>query len=262
MKGGKFSRVEGNQLALLSPHVKGDKHPQHAPKIGETIASDKIDHGWGNVKDPKIQKELKEKIANETKGKTPKTLKATLPPDVAQKMTKGHGLSGTTTPGKKLLTTSGSPSGTAAPPGKHPGKPFNLPATGATATPAGKPGLAIRHPGQPLNLQTNPTTATPATSPTEKRPLKTYNPPTTGATPGAAPTPFEKHHKPSTGFQPQGGLGPQPTPTKPQHRATPPPPRHFATPLQYYKPTPPPYYYKPLQRPIGRPTPTPTPRKR
>src|SRR6202011_505563 len=60
--GGKFSKKEGNQLALLSP---------------------KIHHGWSNVKDPKLEKQLKSKIASENKGKN---MKATLPPDVAQKV--------------------------------------------------------------------------------------------------------------------------------------------------------------------------------
>ena len=272
IKGGKFSHVEGNQLALLSPHVKGDKHPQHAPKVAETVASNKIDHGWSNVKDPKIEKELKQKIADETKGKTPKTFKATLPPDVAQKITKAHGLGKTATPGqspllsagKKLPTTSGAPAGTAAPPGKHPGKPFNLPATGPTATPSGKLTPAIRHPGQPLNLPTTAAPATPTISPTGKHPGKAYNLPTTGATPTAAPTPIGKRHKPPTSLQPQGVTGSQPTPARPRHFATPPltPP---LTPPQYYKPTPSPQpLYNAPPRPRGRPTltPTPTPRRR
>jgi hypothetical protein len=46
--GGKFSKKEGNQLALLSPHVKGDKNSTHSPKTAEHIGADKINKGWGN----------------------------------------------------------------------------------------------------------------------------------------------------------------------------------------------------------------------
>jgi hypothetical protein len=42
--GGKFSKHEGNQLALLSPHVKGEKNPQHTPKVATTLGSNKVDH--------------------------------------------------------------------------------------------------------------------------------------------------------------------------------------------------------------------------
>jgi hypothetical protein len=89
--GGKFSKQEGNQLGLLSPHIKGEKNPQHTPKIAESLKSDKIDHGWNNVKDPKVRNDLKNKIANESKGKGPKNAKATLPSDVAQRISKQHG---------------------------------------------------------------------------------------------------------------------------------------------------------------------------
>jgi hypothetical protein len=83
--------LEGNRLALLAPRVKGEKNPKHLPKVAEHIGSDKIDNGWGNVKDKKIEKELRRHIADENKGKGPKTEKANLPPDVAEKIKKHHG---------------------------------------------------------------------------------------------------------------------------------------------------------------------------
>jgi hypothetical protein len=70
--GGKFSKHEGNQLALLSPRIKGEKNPEHMPKTAESIGANKIDHGWNNVKDPKVKNDLKNKIAEESKGKNPK----------------------------------------------------------------------------------------------------------------------------------------------------------------------------------------------
>jgi hypothetical protein len=99
IKGGKFSQREGNQLALLSPHVKGEKNPKHNPKIAEALGSDKIDKGWGNVKDKKAEKELRNHIAEESKGKDPKTAKATLSPEVAQKLGKYHGSAAAGGPG-------------------------------------------------------------------------------------------------------------------------------------------------------------------
>jgi hypothetical protein len=89
--GGKFSKKEGNQLALLSPHVKGDKNSKHSPKTAEHIGADKIDKGWGNGKDKKLENQARNHIAEESKGKDPKNTKATLPSDVAQKIGKHHG---------------------------------------------------------------------------------------------------------------------------------------------------------------------------
>ncbi|MEP6603820.1 MAG: DUF6600 domain-containing protein, partial [Spartobacteria bacterium] len=86
--GGKHSRLEGNQLALLSPRVHGEKNPKHAPKVAERLGRDKIDKGWGNA-DKKQQKQLRDKIAGENKGKD-RNAKATLPADVAGKVGKHH----------------------------------------------------------------------------------------------------------------------------------------------------------------------------
>lgn len=90
LPGGKHSHLDGNQLALVSPNVKGGKNSKHNPKIAETLGRDKVDGGWGGVNKNK-QKELRDQIATQSKGKDPKTDKATLPPDVAQKIGKHHG---------------------------------------------------------------------------------------------------------------------------------------------------------------------------
>ena len=90
-KGGKFARQEGNQLALLSPRIRGDRNPKHTPRIAESLGSDKIDKGWGSVKDKNAEKQLRNHIAEESKGKDASTAKATLSPDVAQKLGRHHG---------------------------------------------------------------------------------------------------------------------------------------------------------------------------
>jgi hypothetical protein len=90
MGGGKYSNMKGNQLSLLSPHVKNQAHPQHAPKVAEHLGADKIDKGW-NGKDKNLEKQARNHIAEENKGKSPKNAKATLPNDVAQNMQQHHG---------------------------------------------------------------------------------------------------------------------------------------------------------------------------
>ncbi|MEP7015095.1 MAG: DUF6600 domain-containing protein [Verrucomicrobiota bacterium] len=88
--GGKFSKHEGNQLGLMSPHIKGEKNSKHLPKTAESLSADKIGHGWG--KDKKAEKEAKNYIAKENGGKNSKNTKATLPADVASQMKTGkHG---------------------------------------------------------------------------------------------------------------------------------------------------------------------------
>jgi hypothetical protein len=89
--GGRFSSHEGNQLGLVSPHVKNEKNPKFSPPISASLKSDKVDHGWNNVKDPKLKNNLKNQIAADSKGKGPNNTKATLPPDVAQKLSTRHG---------------------------------------------------------------------------------------------------------------------------------------------------------------------------
>ena len=67
--------------------MTAEKNPKFVPKIAEKVSDAKIDHGWNELKDQKVKTDLKNKIAEQSKGQTPLTTKATLPPDVAQKLT-------------------------------------------------------------------------------------------------------------------------------------------------------------------------------
>lgn len=88
--GGKFAKHEGNQLGLVSPRIHGNKNPKFRPKIAESAGADKIDHGWKGIKDKKQERDLRNHIAGETKGKNPRNSPAKLPDGVAEKM-KRHG---------------------------------------------------------------------------------------------------------------------------------------------------------------------------
>jgi len=88
--GGKFAKHDGNQLGLVSPRIHGNKNPKFRPKIAESAGADKIDHGWKGIKDKKQERDLRNHIAQETKGKTPRNSPAKLPDGVAEKM-KRHG---------------------------------------------------------------------------------------------------------------------------------------------------------------------------
>jgi hypothetical protein len=87
---GQFAQKQGNQLVFLSPRIQGGA-ATHTPKFAETLKADRIDKGWGSVKDPKIKDDLRKHIADQTRGQTPKTTRATVPPDVAQNVLKKHG---------------------------------------------------------------------------------------------------------------------------------------------------------------------------
>src|SRR6266480_639808 len=107
--GGKYAKHEGNQLGLVSPHVKGGTNLQHDPKVAANLKSNQVDHGWNNIKDPKTQRDLKNKIAQQNQGKSPKNAKATLPSDAKTRMQNRN----------KALA--GGPAGGAGA-GQHPGK--------------------------------------------------------------------------------------------------------------------------------------------
>ena len=89
LKGGKLSHLEGNQLGLVSPNIKGDKNSKHNPKTTETLGADKRDKGWGN--DKKQENTARNHIAQESKGKDPKNTKATLPSDLGDRVAKKNG---------------------------------------------------------------------------------------------------------------------------------------------------------------------------
>ena len=88
-----IQRQGGRPIATVNVNPLNSRGIQvaatHTPRIAETLGSDKIDKGW--PKDPKIQNDLRKHIAEQTRGQTPKTTRATVPPDVAQKVSKKHG---------------------------------------------------------------------------------------------------------------------------------------------------------------------------
>ena len=131
--GGKFSQLNGNRLSLVTPTVIPTKQSSSLQGI-EAIKSPNIDHGWSQVKDPKLATALKSKIARETKGMTPQNTNAKLPAGLAVK-------------GGQSVPTGAN--GQPTPQGKrHPGQPLQLPGTAAQQpTPNGK-----QRPGQPMQL--------------------------------------------------------------------------------------------------------------
>ncbi|MFL6513768.1 MAG: hypothetical protein ACJ8M1_01960, partial [Chthoniobacterales bacterium] len=89
--GGKFARHEGDQLGLVSPRIRGTKHPKLKPQIAETAGADKIDHGWKGIKDKKQEQQVRNHIAQETKGRNPRNSPAKLPDGVAEKLKQKRG---------------------------------------------------------------------------------------------------------------------------------------------------------------------------
>lgn len=112
---GRHSSMEGNTLSLVSPQVTATKTPKHRPAVTEKIPAGETDKGWGQVRDPKVQTDLKNKIAQETKGATPKTLEAKLTPEQLDKVAKARdqknaqnlGLTKTQHPGQMIKGTNG-----------------------------------------------------------------------------------------------------------------------------------------------------------
>jgi hypothetical protein len=151
IKGGKRSHLEGNTLSVAAPKITPTKNPQHAPKVAATIPRDKVDKGWGGIKDPKVKANLQKKIAQETRGKTPKNAPAKLPRDVASKLaqkpiTTGHvkGL-----PKGAVVQQPGARGGAATQAGARPSRPGESRQKGL----AGQPGA----PGRPGAGATDPT---------------------------------------------------------------------------------------------------------
>ncbi|MEP6811052.1 MAG: DUF6600 domain-containing protein, partial [Chthoniobacterales bacterium] len=174
---GRNSRLEGSTLALVSPLVPITRDPKR-PSIATTIPHPTIDKGWGRIKDPGVAAKLKSKIADETKGATPKTSFARLPAGVPIPTTKtdptkttgqNSGVALTQQPGQTLkgagpvaqtqghsgatMTNSKGPLTTH---GQHPGD--KLTSSGLTG--AGKvgeiPGATKQHPGQKTTVGTTP----------------------------------------------------------------------------------------------------------
>ena len=84
--------VNANRFANDSrfPRIRGGVGA-HTPKFAETLRADKIDKGWGSVKDPKIKDDLRKRMAEQSRGMNPKNTRGTLPPNVAQNVLKKHG---------------------------------------------------------------------------------------------------------------------------------------------------------------------------
>ena len=188
---GQFAHKQGNQLALLSPRIKANIQPLHSPKIAETLKADKIDKGWGSVKDLKIKNDLKKHIADQTKGQNPKTMKATLPTDVAQNAFKKHGNArhpgdpinqhpdpkplNQTNPlgsGGPIAKKDGNARHSGDPINQHPGpKPPNQQNPVGSAGPIAKKDDNTRHSGGPINQHPGPKPPNQQNQPGPKHPL-------------------------------------------------------------------------------------------
>jgi uncharacterized protein DUF6600 len=145
MKGGRRSRLEGDTLSVAAPKIRPTRNPQHAPKVAATIPRDKVDKGWAGIKDPKVKANLQNKIAQETKGKTPRNAPAKLPREVASKlaqkpMTAGHVKGGL--PKGAVVQQPGARGGAAAQARSRPGRPGESRQKGLAGEPRapGRPG--------------------------------------------------------------------------------------------------------------------------
>ena len=190
---GKFSQLQGNVLTLAGPRVASTKNLAGLKPPAATFAAPKFDKGWNQVSDPKAAADLKKKIAQDAKGKTPKTTKAVLPTGVA-------------------LAPANVVAGAASPAGLHPGKAFKK---GAAGSPAPGAAAGPLHPGQKLS-QVVPTgqKGIPNTvAPGAKHPGQALNP---AVVPGAQPA-----ATPLGGFHPGQKLVPATTAATAQPTATP-----------------------------------------
>ena len=131
--GGKYARLQGNRLGLVSPRIKNEPNPKHPPKIVDRFGTDKIDHGWKGVKDPKVRDQVKNHYAQESKGKTPKNTRAQVPNGVADKM-------------KQHRAAMGGAAAARPGAGQHPGT-KKAGAQGAGALAGQQGGGAAQHPG-------------------------------------------------------------------------------------------------------------------
>jgi Family of unknown function (DUF6600) len=150
IKGGKRSHLEGNTLSVAAPKITPTKNPQHAPKVAATIPRDKVDKGWGGIKDPKVKANLQKKVAQENKGKTPRNAPAKLPREVASKLAQKPITTGQVRglPKGAVVQQPGARGGAATQAGARPGRPGESRQKGL----AGQPGA----PGRPDSGATDP----------------------------------------------------------------------------------------------------------
>ena len=189
------SQLQGNTFTVFTPHVKREANPAVLPKVAATVPDNKIDHGWADIKNQKIQAQLRNDIAQQAKGQTPATTKAVLPPQVIQAA--AQSTTTTASPGQSPQTASATTIPTTSPSATAPGQvagtgstpplptsparsPSGAVANAAPSPGASRPATAIKglHPGE--KVTTTPAIATGRATP----------PPTGSATPasGAAVT--------------------------------------------------------------------------
>jgi hypothetical protein len=88
--GGKWAQYNDNQLALVSPRIRGTKHPHNRPTIAESVGAAKIEHGWKGIRDKEQEQQVRDYVVEETKGKNPRNSPAKLPEAVAERMNQKH----------------------------------------------------------------------------------------------------------------------------------------------------------------------------
>jgi Family of unknown function (DUF6600) len=142
------SHFDGKKLSIHSPNVRADGKAKHTPKTETHLASNKVNHGWKGVNKTSANK-IKNHIAKENKGRSPKNTKATSPSHLAKKAGKQGGLGKTAAgagagrhPGKGQKGA-----GTGGALGQHPGKGKGKLQGAAAGAGAAAGGLG-QHPGK------------------------------------------------------------------------------------------------------------------
>jgi hypothetical protein len=235
----KSSGLKGNVLSIAAPRIVAGKHSAAAPKAAATVAAATIDHGWNQVKDPKVATALKAGIARDTHGQTPQNAHAQLPRTLAPKA-----------PANPVaIPGNAQPAVTIAKPGQP---------VVASKQSVAQPGAAIVKPGQPL-ASPKPSGARPGLAVKPRTPSPAAAKVQTAAEP---PEPGPAIEKPPVEAQP-----PAPKVTKPGKLATTPASRaeKHAKPAptpapkseEPAKPVPPP---APKVEKPSKPAPTPAPK--
>jgi len=76
-RGGFNAQTVGNQLIVVAPQMAAPKdRSEFRGQMKRTVGTEKVTHGWGGVKDPGVQKELRQEISRQSKGLTPATAPA------------------------------------------------------------------------------------------------------------------------------------------------------------------------------------------
>ena len=76
------TRQQGNQLAMFTPTMKLAKDDGPRVKPARVIPADRVNRGWGQIKDPEVKQKLRQKLKQEANGLTPESAPAK--PMVAQ----------------------------------------------------------------------------------------------------------------------------------------------------------------------------------